>query len=143
MKHLKKIIIISALVITSILLLVIGSGYDMYKEALKQIPLDKKIESIQQKENYTKLDEVPQIYKDAVIAIEDHRFYKHHGIDIIAIGRATFNDIRHFNFEEGGSTITQQLSKTFISHKKRKLQEKIAEVFMAKQIEKIMTKIKS
>ncbi len=49
MKHLKKIIIISALVITSILLLVIGSGYDMYKEVLKQIPLDKKIESIQQK----------------------------------------------------------------------------------------------
>ena len=69
MKHLKKIIIISALVITSILLLVIGSGYDMYKEALKQIPLDKKIESIQQKENYTKLDEVPQIYKDAVDSI--------------------------------------------------------------------------
>ncbi len=136
MKHLKKIIIISALVITSILLLVIGSGYDMYKEALKQIPLDKKIESIQQKENYTKLDEVPQIYKDAVIAIEDHRFYKHHGIDIIAIGRAAFNDIRHFNFAEGGSTITQQLAKNIYFTQEKKITRKIAEVFMAKQIEK-------
>lgn len=136
MKHLKKIIIISILAITSILLLVVGSGYDMYKEALDQMPLNKKIESIQQKENYTKLDEVPKIYKDAVISVEDHRFYKHHGIDIIAIGRAMFNDIRTLSFREGGSTITQQLSKNIYFTQEKKITRKIAEVFMAKQIEK-------
>lgn len=136
MKHLKKIIIISILAITSILLLVVGSGYDMYKEALDQMPLNKKIESIQQKTNYTKLDEVPKIYKDAVISVEDHRFYKHHGIDIIAIGRAMFNDIRTLSFREGGSTITQQLSKNIYFTQEKKITRKIAEVFMAKQIEK-------
>lgn len=136
MKHLKKIIIIAILAITSILLLVVGSGYDMYKEALEQMPLDKKIESIQQKQNYTKLDEVPKIYKDAVISVEDHRFYKHHGIDIIAIGRAMFNDIRTLSFREGGSTITQQLSKNIYFTQEKKITRKIAEVFMAKQIEK-------
>lgn len=125
MKHLKKIIIISILVIASIVLLVIGSGYDMYKEALKEIPLDKKIENIQQKETYTKLEEVPKIYIDAVISVEDHRFYKHHGIDMIAIGRAMFNDIRTMSFREGGSTITQQLAKIYILPKRRKLQEKL------------------
>ncbi len=61
------------------------------------------------------------MYKNAVIAVEDHRFYKHNGIDIIAIGRAAFNDIKAMSFVEGGSTITQQLKpKTSILRKKRK-----------------------
>lgn len=51
------------------------------------------------------------MYKNAVISVEDHRFYKHGGIDIIAIGRAIWNDIKATSFVEGGSTITQQLSK--------------------------------
>lgn len=60
------------------------------------------------------------MYKNAVIAVEDHRFYKHNGIDIIAIGRSAFNDIKTMSFVEGGSTVTQQLAKTSILRKKRK-----------------------
>ncbi len=83
--------------------------------------LQKKVETIKEKKkNYTKIEEVPEIYIKAVISVEDHRFYKHNGIDIIAIGRATINDIKAMSFVEGGSTITQQLSKISILHKKRK-----------------------
>lgn len=108
----------------------------MYKEALEQMPLSKKVASIIEKENYAKIDEIPQIYKDAVISVEDHRFYKHNGVDIIAIGRAFVNDIKAMEFVEGGSTITQQLSKNIYFTQEKKITGKIAEVFMAFEIEK-------
>ena len=74
--------------------------------------------------------------KDAVIAVEDHRFYKHNGIDLISIGRAIINDIKAMKFVEGGSTITQQLSKNTYFTQEKKLTRKVAEVFMALEIEK-------
>ena len=68
--------------------------------------------------------------------MEDHRFYKHNGIDVIAIGRAIINDIKAMRFVEGGSTITQQLSKNTYFTQEKKLTRKVAEVFMALEIEK-------
>ena len=136
MKVIKKVIFIGILVAVSITLLVIGNGYNMYKEALEQMPLSKKVASIIEKENYSKIDEIPQIYKDAVISVEDHRFYKHNGVDIIAIGRAFINDIKAIDFVEGGSTITQQLAKNIYFTQEKKITRKIAEVFMAFEIEK-------
>ncbi len=136
MKVLKKVIFVTILILVSIGLLVVGEGYDMYKEALNNMPLEEKVQSIKQKNNYTKIEEVPQIYKDAVISVEDHRFYKHKGIDIIAIGRATLNDIKAMDFVEGGSTITQQLSKNIYFTQEKKIKRKIAEIFMAFEIEK-------
>ena len=62
MKVIKKIIFVVILVAISISLLVIGNGYNMYKEALEQMPLSKKVASIIEKENYAKIDEIPQIY---------------------------------------------------------------------------------
>ena len=136
MKVIKKIIFVVILVAISISLLVIGNGYNMHKEALEQMPLFEKVSSIREKENYTKIDEIPQIYKDAVISVEDHRFYKHNGVDIIAIGRAFINDIKAIDFVEGGSTITQQLAKNIYFTQEKKITRKIAEVFMAFEIEK-------
>ena len=136
LKVIKKVIFIGILVAVSITLLVIGNGYNMYKGALEQMPLSKKVASIIEKENYSKIDEIPQIYKDAVISVEDHRFYKHNGVDIIAIGRAFVNDIKAMEFVEGGSTITQQLAKNIYFTQEKKITRKIAEVFMAFEIEK-------
>ena len=136
MKVIKKIIFVVILVAISISLLVIGNGYNMYKEALEQMPLSKKVASIIETENYAKIDEIPQIYKDAVISVEDHRFCKHNGVDIIAIGRAFINDIKAIDFVEGGSTITQQLAKNIYFTQEKKITRKIAEVFMAFEIEK-------
>lgn len=140
MKVLKKVIFVTILILISIGLLVVGEGYDMYKEALNNMPLEEKIQSIKQKNNYTKIEEVPQIYKDAVISVEDHRFYKHKGIDIIAIGRATLNDIKAMDFVEGGSTITQQLSKNIYFTQEKTITRKIAEMFMTFEIEKYYEK---
>ena len=136
MKKFIKFFVILILITLSIGLLVIGNGYNMYKNAIEEIPLQEKVKEIQSKENYVKLQELPQIYLDAVISVEDHRFYKHGGIDIIAIGRALFNDIKAMSFVEGGSTITQQIAKNEYFTQEKKNTRKIAEVFMAFEIEK-------
>ena len=136
MKILKRIIFIVVLISMSIALLFVGNGYDMYKQAIEQISVEDKIAEIKDKENYTNFSELPQMYKNAVISVEDHRFYKHNGIDIIAIGRAAFNDIKAMSFVEGGSTITQQIAKNIYFTQEKKIERKIAEVFMAFKIEK-------
>lgn len=135
MKKFKKILLVLILIILSILAIYIGQGYKMYKNALDDKPLEEMVQEIRSQKSYTKISNIPDIYKDAVIAVEDHRFYDHKGIDIIAIGRALLNDIRARELVEGGSTITQQLAKNMYFTQDKTLTRKIAEVFMAKKIE--------
>lgn len=136
MKTFLKVMLLLMLIGISIGLLLIGKGYDMYKEAIQETPLEEKVEEIKSKANYTRISELPQMYLDAVISVEDHRFYKHSGIDVIAIGRAIINDIKAMDFVEGGSTITQQIAKNEYFTQEKKITRKIAEVFMAYEIEK-------
>ena len=140
MKYLKKILLILLLIILSITALLVGKGYEMYREAIKETPLEEKVNEIKSRANYTELSEVPQTYINAVISVEDHRFYKHSGIDIIAIGRALINDIKAMDFVEGGSTITQQIAKNEYFTQEKKITRKIAEVFMAFAMEKAWNK---
>ena len=135
MKKFKKILLLLILIILSILAIYIGQGYKMYKNALDDKPLEEMVQEIRTQKSYTKISNIPDIYKDAVIAVEDHRYYDHKGIDIIAIGRALLNDIRARELIEGGSTITQQLAKNMYFTQDKTLTRKIAEVFMAKKIE--------
>ncbi len=144
MKVLKRImiliIILAILGIGIIAGIAINDGYNMYKVAIEEISLEDKINNIKSIENYTKLEELPKIYKDAVLAVEDHRFYKHGGVDIISIGRAVIKDIQAMSFVEGGSTITQQVAKNIYFTQEKKITRKIAEVFMAREIEKNYSK---
>ena len=135
MKKFLKILMILLLIGLSIALLIIGNGYTMYKEAIEKEPLEEKVAEIRSKESYTEFSELPQMYVNAVISVEDKRFFKHGGIDIIAIGRATINDIKAMSYVEGGSTITQQLAKNMYFTQEKIMERKIAEVFMAWEIE--------
>ena len=76
----------------------------------------------------------------AVIAAEDQRFWTHGGYDLIAIGRALWNDLRTLSFAEGGSTITQQLAKNQYFTQEKRIERKVAEVFAAVEIEAVFTK---
>lgn len=140
MKKILKLIIIIILIILAISSVYIKKGYDMYKNAIEKTSIEEKIEQIKKKKNYTEISEMPDMYKNAVLAVEDHRFYKHKGIDIISIGRAVVNDIKSRGFEEGGSTITQQLAKNIYFTQEKKIERKIAEVFMSAELEKKLKK---
>ena len=135
MKLVKKITITVLLIFICIGSYFICSGYQMYKSAINKMQLKDKITTIRQKEDYTKIDDMPQIYLKAVVSVEDHRFYKHFGIDVISIGRAFVNDIKKMKFVEGGSTITQQLAKNIYFTQDKKIVRKVAEIFMAFSIE--------
>jgi monofunctional glycosyltransferase len=115
-------------------------GYEMYREALQETSLQDRVEAIRDKEGYTEYESLPQIYVNAVISVEDHRFYRHNGIDLIAIARAAANDIIAGRFVEGGSTITQQLAKNLYFDQDKEIDRKAAEVFMAYDIERNYTK---
>lgn len=136
MKIFKRIVLGITICIVVAGLVFVGNSYHVYKEALRQIPLAEKVEMIQSKENYTQIEEMPKIYIDAVVSVEDHRFYKHGGIDMIALGRAIVNDIRAMAFVEGGSTITQQLAKNIYFTQEKKISRKASEAFMAFKIER-------
>ena len=66
------------------------TGINCYSET----SIDEMVLDIKEKENYTTLEELPPLYKDAVIAVEDHRFYEHNGIDIFATTKALIKDIK-------------------------------------------------
>ena len=135
MKKFLKVLIFLLLVGMSIALLFIGNGYNMYKDAIDKMSIEDKVAEIKSKEYYTEFSELPQMYVNAVISVEDKRFYKHNGIDILAIGRAAINDIKAMSYVEGGSTITQQLAKNMYFTQEKKIERKIAEVFIAWKIE--------
>lgn len=144
MKRIKRIIVrFFALLMTVILIVGVvlgGCGYKMYHDALAEQPLAEKIAEIQSEPHYTTLSEIPETYLDAVVAVEDHRFEQHFGIDLIAIGRAAWNNLTSWSLREGGSTITQQLAKNLYFTQEKSFVRKIAEMFMAFRLEKTYTK---
>ncbi len=115
-------------------------GYAMYQDAIAIMSVDEMAEGIRSQPGYVSLDQMPDIYKSAVISVEDHRFRQHPGFDIIATGRALVNDIRAGSFVEGGSTITQQLAKNQWFTQDKFIERKFAEVFMSFAIEHTLTK---
>ncbi len=110
-------------------------GWQMYTQALEAMPLDQRVKQVRAQESYTSFEELPDTYVEAVLAAEDHRFYQHGGLDVIALGRALVNDIKAMSFVEGGSTITQQLAKNLFFTQEKRLTRKVAEIFMAFHIE--------
>ena len=120
--------------------LITFQGWRMYRDALARQPLAQTVEAIRAQPGYTPLSGLPQIYLNAVIAVEDHRFTQHGGIDPIAIARATIHDIATRSLDQGGSTITQQVAKNLFFTQDKKFSRKIAEVFMAFALERSYTK---
>lgn len=115
-------------------------GYVGYKNATADRPVTQAIGEVQAQANYTPLENIPVIYKNAVIAIEDHRFYDHGGFDVIATARALLRNAIADEVREGGSTITQQLAKNLYFDNSPSFTRKLAELFVARNIEKHYTK---
>jgi penicillin-binding protein 1A len=87
-------------------------------------------------------DQIPQVMRDAVVAIEDERFYQHSGVDFTAILRAVWANITSGDIVQGGSTITQQLIKNAFLTDEETLNRKLREAALAYQLEKQWSKEK-
>jgi 1A family penicillin-binding protein len=86
------------------------------------------------------LEQISTYLKDAVVAVEDHRFYLHPGIDPIALTRATFYNVRSDESTQGGSTITQQLARTLYLSNVKTYGRKVQEAVLAAMLELFLSK---
>ena len=89
--------------------------------------------------NIVPIEEIPDNLKNAIIATEDKRFYKHKGVDYKSLIRSAVNNILS-DSTQGGSTIDMQVSKNLLTSEDRTIKRKIRDIYNAMQINKIMTK---
>jgi penicillin-binding protein 1A len=94
----------------------------------------------EEKRNLVKLDDIPADMKNAVLAIEDYRFYQHGGIDYIGIMRALAADVIRGHASQGASTITMQVARNVFLTKEKTLSRKIYEILLANKIEAALSK---
>ena len=97
-------------------------------------------EQMSAKKNYVKLDKIPRSFRQAIIAVEDSRFYRHSGFDVGSIARATVVNVEAGQIEEGASTITQQLVKNLFLSQEQSFTRKIEELMLAMNMEKNFSK---
>ncbi|MGM0443110.1 MAG: penicillin-binding protein 1A [Fibrobacterota bacterium] len=110
----------------------VSTVYDMHGEKVHDFSIERRF--------WKPLDSFPEHMQNAVIAIEDIRFRNHWGIDVKRIAGAIVHDIAAGGFEQGASTLTQQLARNaFFSHEKRIIR-KIREAFTAVALERYYTK---
>lgn len=132
------LLVLIVLLISSCVLLFLG--YNYYCKSMNEKSLVDRVTDITSEENFTKFDELSKNYINAVIAVEDHRFYEHGAVDFISIGRAFFVNIRDKELKEGGSTITQQVAKNVCLSQEKNALRKIAEFFASYDLEKNYSK---
>ena len=135
MRKLRKIILYLIIMCLIIVGIVVYSGYKMYTDAINNMSIDQKVESIRNNSNYVTINKLPKDYLNAVVSIEDHRFYNHGPVDYISIARAFVHNLKEKDLVQGGSTITQQLAKNMYFSQKKEFTRKMAEIFLAYDLE--------
>ena len=141
MKLFRKILIMLLILILLALGIMFILGYSTYSIALKEKPLLTRIEEVTSDEHYIKYDDLAEDYINAVVAVEDHRYYEHGAVDPIGILRALWVNIRNGELQEGGSTITQQVAKNiFYIEESNPVVRKSAEILTAFDLEDTYTK---
>jgi 1A family penicillin-binding protein len=86
------------------------------------------------------LMDISPYMRNALVAMEDYRFYEHYGVDPVGLARAAYHNLRARKVVEGGSTLTQQLAKNLYLTNERTLTRKIKELYYAIQLERYYTK---
>lgn len=89
--------------------------------------------------DFVPIAEIPQVLQDALLAIEDSRFYEHSGIDYWGVARALLADVRG-GVRQGASTITMQVARNFFLSQEKTLKRKLAEVVLAYRLEAALSK---
>lgn len=120
--------------------MIAASGHTKYKEAIDTISLSDKINEIRSSYTYVEIDDISETFRDAIVAIEDMRFYDHGAIELKSLLRAILVNLREKEVLQGGSTITQQVAKNLYFDNDQNFIKKIAEMFVAFDLEKNYSK---
>lgn len=115
-------------------------GYRMYQDAVFVQNVEEKAGQIRCRDDYIAFDDISETFLDELLYREDRNFYSHSGVDLVAIARAAWHDLQAGRYAEGGSTITQQLAKNLYFSSEKELERKVAELFVAFELERLFTK---
>ncbi|WP_107996209.1 penicillin-binding protein 1A [Neisseria cinerea] len=96
----------------------------------------------EQRREFTKIGDFPEVLRNAVIAAEDKRFYQHWGVDVWGVARAVVGNIVAGGVQSGASTITQQVAKNFYLSSEKTFTRKFNEALLAYKIEQSLSKDK-
>lgn len=96
----------------------------------------------EQRREFTKIGDFPEILRNAVIAAEDKRFYQHWGVDVWGVARAAVDNVVAGGVQSGASTITQQVAKNFYLSSEKTFTRKFNEALLAYKIEQSLSKDK-
>lgn len=140
MKIIKRFVKLCIIFILLFCILMVYMGKQKYEKAVNETPIPEAAENIRGKENFTPIESISPMLVSAIVSVEDKRFYIHNGYDVLGICRAFYNNIKYRSFNEGGSGITQQLAKNMYFLNDNSLSRKIAEIFVAKDIEELFDK---
>ena len=158
MKAIKVVKITSILLLVSLIFIILGGVFYCFS-VTNGVKLDKtkltiktnnrisifdnygsSIGSFSNDNDYVPFEKISKDTINAFIAVEDKRFYKHNGIDVIRIGSSLINNVKAGYFKEGGSTITQQLAKNLLLTQEKTIDRKLKEIKLALEIERNYTK---
>ena len=139
-KRLIALLLVVVIVISVLAFPYIKAGWQMYTQAVENTPVEQKVEEIRAQDGYTSFEEISPVFVQTLINSEDRRFYQHFAIDPVSLVRAVAANVFHRDFVQGGSTITQQLAKNMYFSFEKQLERKVAEVFVAVQLERMYTK---
>lgn len=140
-KLLKKLL---KLIITLGMLFLIGVwglGYREYRQVISENPIENSIQNVKNKDLYSTYDEIPSLFLDAIVSVEDERFWVRNGtVDFEALIRATAVNIINLELVQGGSTIPQQVSKNLYFENSASLIRKVSEYFVTRDLLKVSSK---
>jgi len=157
----KKLLIMTFSTLVMFLFAILVAGTIVYR-VLQEIPSTDKLKSFhpalvsqvysadgvlladffKERRKWTTFDKIPQIIKSSFIVAEDSRFYEHQGVDFDSIVRAALTDLRSGKIVQGGSTITQQLTKMLLLSPEKSFSRKIKEMYLAYKLENRLSKDK-
>lgn len=135
-KILKRILILILIGSLAVVGFFSYKGYIRYRNEVTKTPISVKVKEYTDNEDYAEYYEIDKDFVNAVVSIEDKRFFTRKGLDFIAFTRALLTNIVYGKLMEGGSTISQQIAKNFYFQDiNRSITGKIAEVFVMIDLE--------
>ncbi|MBR2769830.1 MAG: penicillin-binding protein [Solobacterium sp.] len=143
LKRIKRLILFFFLVLVIATAGILTAGWLRYRKVIEEKPLKQAVEEARASQAYAPYETIDRDFVNAVVAVEDKRFFTRSGFDYVALIRAMLNNFKYGKALEGGSTIPQQTAKNlyFVGHgRSRGIPEKVAEVYLMYDMEEHYTK---
>ena len=155
-RWLKRFVLWTEIALILVLVVVVGVGLGAVYQMNKMLPLGSALDSYRapvgtkilssdgvllatlaiENREPANLEEIPDVMRKAIVAIEDKRFWQHQGIDLYGISRAVYQNVVGRDMSQGASTITQQLARLMFLNQRREIRRKVQEALLAVHIER-------